>query len=84
MSNKTVVRVIGEVIEPVDNGDQLCLQKVTYQHGNGENEDGFRFIRKDTAGRMKAQRGQANCISLDMINLMVSKWKVAHGGIAVP
>ncbi|MDI6762840.1 MAG: hypothetical protein QME83_07395 [Thermodesulfobacteriota bacterium] len=38
----------------------LCFQKCIYNYdGNGESEEGYRFIWRDQNGNLRPQRGQA-------------------------
>ena len=69
MRKVTQVHVHSEITRLLDdNTDMLCLQRVTYAHPNGTLEPGVRFIRRDIeTGHMRAQRGQANCLSVSLI-----------------
>lgn len=71
---KTQIVVHREVTQPLHDGDILCLQEVTYFYGREEDgsDEGFRFIRRTEKGNMRAQRGQANVVSLGMIKHMIA------------
>lgn len=72
------VTVVKEVTQPM--GDHtLCFQKVVYCYNDGETEEGFRFIYRDKNGALKAQRGQANLHSFNMIRHMLSNAEKAWG-----
>lgn len=70
----TRVTVLDEVKEKLKDGtdDFLCLQRVLYVHPEF-NENGVRFIRKGQDGKMKAQRGQANCLSIKIIKNLTDR-----------
>lgn len=57
--------------------DQLCLQAVIYDYGNGHLDPGFRFIRRSPPPEehLKSQRGQANLEDLDNIEILVAMMK---------
>ena len=77
--SKTTVQTLREVNQKLSDGDTLCLQQVIFDYGDGTNGNPvFRYIRKDSEGRLKAQRGQAAIPSLDlMATLMAKMEKVA-------
>lgn len=70
----TRVTVLDEIKEALRDGtnDFLCLQRVIYVHKD-HNESGIRFIRRGADGKMKAQRGQANCMSIKTIGNLVQR-----------
>lgn len=66
---KTKVIVLKEVGQKLKDGDTLCLQQVIYSNDEGSNDNPcFRFIRKDSKGKMKAQRGQAAIPNLEILD----------------
>lgn len=66
--------VLDEVKEKLKDGteDSLCLQIGIYLHPYGH-EPGIRFMRRGANSKMKAQRGQANCLSLKIIKKLVDQ-----------
>lgn len=79
----TRVIILNEVSIPLktalnpDDNDSLCLQEVIYDYGTGNNDNGFRFIRRGPSPKrnLKAQKGQANCISLENIEELLYKMR---------
>jgi hypothetical protein len=77
---QTRVIVLKEVEQPISHADKLCLQEVIYQYDDGGRDHGFRFIYRDLkTNNMKAQRGQANLLSIDMIRHMVNNFTSKYG-----
>lgn len=71
MSTRAVI--LKEVQRKLPDNDSLCLQQVIFTHSDGSNDlPSFRFIRRCDKGNMKAQRGQAAFISLDVIEELVN------------
>lgn len=75
--SKTSVFVLNSVECKVDNGtgDSLCYQKVIYQYDDGANSQPcYRFIRRGSDGKLRAQRGQAaipsSKVAIDLIEKM--------------
>lgn len=71
MKSTTQVHVHEEVKRAVDNGETLCLQKVTYVHEGKYFEPGIRFMRRGVDNKLRSQRGQANVTSLKLIKDMI-------------
>ena len=69
------VQVLREVKRKLEDGETLCLQQVFYDHGQGEGDFAFRYIRRDEKGHMKAQRGQAALPNLDLAGELISELK---------
>jgi hypothetical protein len=54
------VKVLEEVKTGYPEGEwNLCFQKCIYNYGNGDSEEGYRFIWRDQNGNLRPQRGQA-------------------------
>lgn len=67
MANQTTrVTVLKEVSKPVDFGDLLCFQEVVYVYPDLTADHGYRFIRKGSDGKLRAQRGQANVVTPEL------------------
>ena len=77
MEKTTRVIVLKEVTQPVSKGLDLAFQKVIYKYGDGTLEEGFRFMRKKD-GKLLAQRGQANVVSLKMVKHMIANFERAN------
>lgn len=75
MKTRVIVQKEVKVKVPQFNNDSLCLQKVVYQYPDGQRDAGFRFIYRDAQDRMKAQRGQANLLSLDLVAELLEQAK---------
>lgn len=70
---KTRVQVLKEVSRKLRDGETLCLQQVYYDYGDGQGDAAFRFIRRDSTGRLKAQRGQAALPNLSLVTEMATE-----------
>ena len=82
---KTTVQTLREVSEKLNDGDTLCLQQVIYDYGDGTNGDPvFRFIRKDTQGRLKAQRGQAAIPSIPHAERLMKEMNAVALKFSIP
>lgn len=72
--SKTKVSILKEVSQKLKDGDTLCLQQVVYNHSEGQHDDPcFRFIRRDSEGRMKSQRGQAAIPDLTILESLYKR-----------
>mgnify|MGYP000977597172 CR=1 FL=1 len=70
---QTRVYVENEVTYSLKNEWTLCLQKCKYIHGNGDVEEGYRFIWKDPDGKLQAHRGQARIPSLAIAKKLIEE-----------
>ena len=77
MEKPTRVIVLKEVTQPISKDLELAFQKVIYKYGDGTIEEGFRFMRK-LKGKLLAQRGQANVVSLKMAKHMIANFEKAN------
>jgi hypothetical protein len=66
------VEIHEEWAKRLPDNDMLCLQRVTYHYPNGGNDAGYRFIRRGPDWKMKAQRGQANCVTIGNIKSLLA------------
>lgn len=51
----------------------LCFQYCRYEYGDGNEENGYRFIWRRPNGNLQGARGQARIPSISDINLLTSK-----------
>lgn len=58
------VQVIQEAVEGPPDDWRLCFQWCRYIYGNGDMEQGYRFIWRRPDGSLQAARGQARIPSL--------------------
>lgn len=49
----------------------LCFQYCRYEYGDGNEENGYRFIWRTPKGKLQAARGQARIPSLSDINYLI-------------
>lgn len=71
----THVRIVDghEVRHPYAHGGTLCLQQVIYLHPDGSTEEGYRFIWRDEADRIKPLRGQTRLPSLKIAENLIAQ-----------
>lgn len=71
--NQTRVVVLNEAQIGETDSWNLCFQYVRYEYGDGNEENGYRFIWKRPDGTLQAARGQARIPSIADINFLVGK-----------
>ena len=78
--NRTSARV--QVIEEVthDEKKSLCFQWCRYVYGNGEIQEGYRFIWRREDGSLQAARGQARIPSIAVARELLKKAEDAGWG----
>ncbi len=69
---QTRVVVKDEVFNPNPGGWVLAFQKVIYMYGDGETENGFRFIWYRPDGSLQPARGQARIPSITDLKELVT------------
>lgn len=58
------VQVIQEAVHGAPGDWRLCFQRCRYIYGNGDMEEGYRFIWRRPDGSLQAARGQARIPSM--------------------
>lgn len=70
------VQVVHEVQKNnFSHGGVLCFQWCRYVHDNGTLEEGYRFIWRNSEGKMLAHRGQARIPSIEVALKLIQEAK---------
>ena len=74
------VQVINEVVNGDPNDWRLCFQWCRYIYGNGEMQEGYRFIWRRPSGSLQAARGQARIPSINIARELIEAAEAAGWG----